>query len=72
MQAEGEYLDRHAQLRSLERRPASAAEGVVRFTAGEAAAAPRTIPRGTVYGRKRKNNYSEHLCEAPAAFLTVL
>ena len=46
--AEGEYLDRHAQLRSLERRPASAAEGVVRFTAGEAAAAPRTIPRGTV------------------------
>ena len=46
--AEGEYLDRHAQLRSLERRPASAAEGVVRFTAGEAATAPRTIPRGTV------------------------
>ena len=46
--AEGEFLDRHAQLRSLERRPASAAEGVVRFTAGEAATAPRTIPRGTV------------------------
>ena len=46
--AEGDCLDRHAQLRSLERRPASAAEGVVRFTAGEAATAPRTIPRGTV------------------------
>ena len=43
--AEGEFLDHHAQLRSLERRPASAAEGVVRFTAGEAATAPRTIPR---------------------------
>ncbi|MCI9156790.1 MAG: baseplate J/gp47 family protein [Lawsonibacter sp.] len=46
--AEGEYLDRHAQLRSLERKPAVAAQGVVRFTAGEAAAAPRDIPRGTV------------------------
>ena len=46
--AEGEYLDRHAQLRGLERKPAVAAEGVVRFTAGEAAASPRDIPQGTV------------------------
>lgn len=46
--AEGEYLDRHAQLRGLERKPAVAAEGSVRFTAGEASDTPREIPRGTV------------------------
>lgn len=46
--AEGEYLDYHAQLRGLERKPAAAAEGVVRFTAGEVFSAPRDIPRGTV------------------------
>ncbi len=46
--AEGEYLDRHAQLRGLERKPAVAAVGTVRFTAGEAAAAARDIPQGTV------------------------
>ena len=46
--AQGEFLDRHAQLRSLERNPAVRAEGVVRFTAGEAASLPRTIPKGTV------------------------
>jgi len=46
--AEGEYLDRHAQLRGLERKEASAARGVVRFTAGEASEGSRTIPKGTV------------------------
>lgn len=46
--AEGEYLDRHAQLRGLERKPAVAAQGTVRFTAGETSAVPRDIPRGTV------------------------
>lgn len=46
--AEGIWLDRHAQLRGLERKPAAAAEGTVRFTAGEEAAAPREIPAGTV------------------------
>jgi len=46
--AEGEFLDRHAQLRSLERKPAVAAGGVARFTAGDTADAPRTIPQGTV------------------------
>lgn len=46
--AEGNYLDYHAQLRSLERKPAVAAEGVVRFTAGEAASTSRSIPKGTV------------------------
>ncbi len=46
--AGGEYLDRHALLRGLERKPAVAAEGTVRFTAGEAIASPRNIPQGTV------------------------
>jgi len=46
--AEGDYLDYHAQLRGLERKPAVAAEGVVRFTAGETAELPRDIPKGTV------------------------
>lgn len=46
--AEGEYLDRHAQLRGLERKPAVAAEGTVRFTAGEALDGVRLIPKGTV------------------------
>lgn len=46
--AEGTCLDYHAQLRGLERKPPVSAEGTVRFTAGEAAAAPRDIPRGTV------------------------
>lgn len=46
--AEGEYLDRHAQLRGLERKPAVAAEGTVRFTAWEALDSDRDIPEGTV------------------------
>lgn len=46
--AEGEYLDRHAQLRGLERKPAVAAEGVVRFFAGDPSDADRSIPQGTV------------------------
>lgn len=46
--AEGEYLDAHAQLRGLERKPAVTAEGTVRFAAGEVSDAPREIPRGTV------------------------
>lgn len=46
--AEGEYLDYHAQLRSLERKAAVAAQGVVCFTAGEKTDVPRDIPRGTV------------------------
>lgn len=46
--AEGEYLDYHAQLRGLERKPAVAAQGIVRFTAGEVSAASRDIPQGTV------------------------
>lgn len=46
--AEGEYLDRHAQLRGLERKQAVAAQGTVRFTAGETSAEERSIPEGTV------------------------
>ena len=46
--AEGEYLDFHAQLRSLERKPVLPAQGTVRFTAGEAAQEDRSIPKGTV------------------------
>lgn len=46
--AEGEYLDAHAQLRGLERKKPVAAQGTVRFTAGEAAETPRRIPKGTV------------------------
>ena len=46
--AEGEYLDLHAQLRGLERKQGSAAQGKVLFLASEAAATDRTIPVGTV------------------------
>lgn len=46
--AEGEYLDAHARLRGLERKKPVAAQGTVRFTAGEAAETPRRIPKGTV------------------------
>lgn len=46
--AEGEYLDRHAQLRGLERKPPVAAGGVVRFAAGDVSEFPRDIPQGTV------------------------
>ena len=46
--AEGEYLDRHAQMRGLTRKEATHARGVVRFTAGAAAGEDRVIPAGTV------------------------
>ena len=46
--AEGEFLDRHAQLRGLTRKEATAARGVVRFFAGESSELIRTIPYGTV------------------------
>lgn len=46
--AEGEYLDRHAQLRGLERKQAVYAQGVVRFSTGETSDYDREIPQGTV------------------------
>ncbi len=45
--AEGEFLDRHAQLRGLARKKAARAVGTLRFT-GEAGGSGRTIPQGTV------------------------
>ena len=46
--AEGEYLDLHAQLRSLERKKATCAVGSLRFIAGETSENDRAIPLGTV------------------------
>lgn len=46
--AAGEYLERHAALRGLTRRPAARAQGSIRFSADTAPAANLTIPKGTV------------------------
>jgi len=46
--ARGEYLDRHAAIRGLERRGAVAAGGVIRFSLETPAATDLTIPAGTV------------------------
>lgn len=46
--AAGEYLDRHAQLRALERKGAEYARGVVRFYADGAGESDRVVPAGTV------------------------
>lgn len=46
--AQGEYLDHHAQLRALERKAASCAQGVVRFYGDGASTMDRDIPAGTV------------------------
>lgn len=46
--AEGEYLDRFAHMRSLERKEGEAAVGVVRFAANGVSQQERTIPAGTV------------------------
>lgn len=46
--AQGDYLDKHAQLRGLERRAAVAAEGILRFETDQAPSTDLTIPAGTV------------------------
>lgn len=46
--AQGEYLDKHAQLRGLERRAAVAAEGILRFETDQASSTDLTVPVGTV------------------------
>lgn len=46
--AQGEYLDHHAQLRALERKAASCAQGEVRFYGDGASTMDRAIPTGTV------------------------
>ncbi len=46
--AGGEFLEKHAALRGLERRPAVRAQGVLRFVSDTPAAGDWTIPAGTV------------------------
>ena len=46
--AQGEYLDRHAQLRALERKQAACAQGTVSFFGDAGGEAERVIPVGTV------------------------
>ena len=46
--AHGAYLDKHAQLRGLERREAVRAQGVLRFETDSAAQTDLSIPAGTV------------------------
>ena len=45
--AEGEYLDRHAQVRAISRRQAAKAGGELRFSLNDAAAEAVAIPAGT-------------------------
>ena len=46
--AQGEYLDHHAQLRALERKKATQAQGFVRFFGDAASTMDRSIPAGTI------------------------
>ena len=46
--AAGEFLDKHAQLRGLARRQATAAQGTIRFSTDAAAATDLVVPAGTV------------------------
>ncbi|MDE6108539.1 MAG: baseplate J/gp47 family protein [Oscillospiraceae bacterium] len=46
--AQGEYLDRHAALRGVERKAAVQAKGIIRFSVEAAPGADLTIPVGTV------------------------
>ena len=46
--AEGEYLERHAQMRGLQRSPAVKAEGTIRFMINAERTADVTVPTGTV------------------------
>lgn len=46
--AQGEYLDHHAQLRALERKKATRAQGTVRFFGDGASTMEREIPAGTI------------------------
>lgn len=46
--AVGEYLDRHAQLRGLERRQPANAEGILRFSVDTVHSTDLTVPAGTV------------------------
>ena len=46
--AQGEYLDRHAAIRGVERRKATPATGVIRFSVETAGGTDLVIPKGTV------------------------
>ena len=46
--AAGEFLDKHAQLRGLARRQATAAQGTIRFSTDSAAATDLVVPAGTI------------------------
>ncbi len=46
--ATGEHLDRHAQMRGLARKPAVAAQGVLRFSRGQSAGQPLLLPAGLI------------------------
>ena len=53
--AEGDYLEKHAAMRGLERRGAAPSFGVVTFSLSEALTAPVAIPKGTVVGTQGEN-----------------
>ena len=72
--AQGEYLDRHAQLRGLERREAACAQGTITFQAGSTPAAPLTVPAGTVCmtaGLVRFETLEEGIIPAGSQSVTV-
>ncbi len=72
--AQGEYLDRHAALRGLERREATASEGLIRFSIDTAAETDLTIPEGTVCataGLTRFETVEEAVLEAGSTFVEV-
>ena len=72
--AQGEYLDRHAQLRAMERKQESRAQGVVRFFGDESADTQRVIPAGTVCmtaGLVRFETTREGVLEAGEAYVEL-
>ena len=52
--ATGEYLDKHAQLRGIERKTASCAEGELVFSLSEALEADVAIPEGTICASEKR------------------
>lgn len=72
--AEGAYLERHAQLRGLERKQAAYAQGVVRFFAGQSTGVDRTVGQGTVCmtaGLVRFETTREAVLAAGASYVDV-
>ena len=72
--AEGAYLERHAQLRGLERKQAACAQGVVRFFAGQGTGVDRTVGQGTVCmtaGLVRFETTREAVLAAGASYVDV-